>query len=141
MIKNKICKIIFSIVIVAMAIAIVGQTVVFAADNITAKLSKTRWIKNSNNEYTNTEKAYALNSGNAHPLFQILSVDGTDKVIGTNYYCLNASKGSTWMSNNVGEKVVFDKSYDLVAQKDEIADSSLVNTYKSVVSTNYGKLM
>ena len=141
MIKNKICKIILSITVAIMMIAIVGTTVIFAADSTTAKLSKTRWIKNSNNEYTNTEKAYALNSGNSHPLFQILSIDGTDKVTGTNYYCLNASKGATWMTNNVGEKVVFDKSYDLVAQKDEIANSSLVNTYKNVVSTNYGKLM
>ena len=143
MIKNKISKILTIIIVAIIMITAIGQTVVFAADSVVkAKLSITRWIKNSSNAYSDTGKAYALNSGDSHPLFQILSVDGTDKTIGTNYYCLNALKGATWMNSNDGRKVDYDKSYDLVSQKDEIANStSLVSTYKNVVSTNYGKLM
>ena len=143
MIKNKFSRILISMMLTVMIITIVGQTSVFAANTtVSAILSKTRWTKNSSNAYTNTGNAYALNSGDSHPLFQILSVDSTDKTIGTNYYCLNALKGDTWMNSNDGSKVVYDRSYDLVSQKNDISNASdLVATYKNVINTNYGKIM
>ena len=114
---------------------LLGQTFVYAATSVDIKLSKTRII-NDNGTYVE-KKAYALNTGSNHPIFQIISTDGTSKK--TNYLCLNATKGSTWTSESVGTPVTYDSVYDMVKDKNQI--QNLVETYSATVGTYYNQLM
>ena len=47
-------------------------------------------LKLSYKRYTTSEGwGYALNNGTAHPIYQILAVNG-ENIVGTNYFCLDA---------------------------------------------------
>ena len=137
MLNNKIVKVLTSVMIALAMVVSMGQSQVNAAETLTTKLSRTRWIKNSSGTYVE-KKAYALNTGNNHPAFQILSVSG-NTTTGTNYYCLNATKGSTWLASNVGTAVTYDGSYDMVNDKSTI--SGLTTTYSNTVNKNYAQVM
>ena len=143
MIKNKICKILVSIIITTMIIATVGQTAVFASkktENKTLTLSNTRWVKNGSGTYIE-KGAYSLNTGSNYPIFQIVSKSGND-VNGTNFYCIKGKLGDTWgnPNNSIGEEVVYNTSYDFATDKTEIGNLSKAG-YANTVSNNYGPIM
>ena len=135
MIKNRTIKTIISILIMAVMIMLLGQNAIYAKDEtVITQLSKTRWVKDNNGEYKE-KRAYALNTGSNKPIFQILSVDSSGKKLETNYYCLNALKGASWLAQEIGTPAQYDKSYDIVKDKEEI--SKLVTTYSDVVNSQY----
>ena len=143
MIKNKICKIIVSIMLTVMMITIVGQTIVLAAkktENKTFVLDSVRKVKNSSGEYIDKGE-YKLNTGTNYPIFQIVSKNG-NTITGTNYYCLKAKLGETWSDPeySVGEEVTYNTTYDLATDKTEILGLSN-NDYANTVRNNYGPLM
>ena len=143
MIKNKICKILVSIMLAVMMITIVGQTIVLAAKKTESKtfvLDSVRKVKDSSGEYI-PKGEYKLNTGTNYPIFQIVSKNG-NTITGTNYYCLKAKLGETWSDPeySVGEEVTYNTTYDLATDKTEI--SSLPNNdYANTVRNNYGPLM
>ncbi len=132
MLKNKTVKLAICLIILIVLIISFCGRMVYAATT-TTKLSYARIVKNSNGVYEN-KNGYALNTGTNHPIFQIVSVNG-DQTTGTNYFCLDASAGSTWNANRVGTAVDYDSSYDLVNNKSEI--SKLVSTYSDIANSNY----
>ena len=146
MIRNKICKILVVMIIMAMSVTIVGQTVVFAAkktENKTFILSSIRKVKNNDGEYIDKGN-FKLNTGTDYPIFQIISVVSPENktITGTNYYCLKAKLGDTWgdPNNSSGTDITANTSYDLVEDKTEIG--ALPNTnYANIVSNNYGPVM
>ena len=112
--KGKITKLlIFAIVIVLT----IGVTSSFAMQDyqessaISLTLSRFRY---ANGKYTD---GYALNTvGNEgeshHPVYQIMN--GTK----TNYYCLNATAGESWLSGTVGASATYNRTYDLSSKTD-----------------------
>ncbi|MBR0428432.1 MAG: hypothetical protein IJK18_09610 [Clostridia bacterium] len=139
MIRKTISKILIIAIMVTMVIATIGQTTVSAAkktENITLTLSKARVIKNGT-RYED-KGAYALNTGSDHPLYQIVKLENGNKA-GTNFLCLNATRGVTWNNNTVGTGVTYDTSYDLATDKSAIA--GLTAAYNNVAGTHYTQIM
>ena len=142
MIQKKLGKAI--IYIITMIIVILGLTnnIVNAIDTSgrTVKLDYYRYKSNGSGGYTDSGVGYAITengSTNPHPIYQILSVNDNNKVLGIDYYCLNAEVGATWNnaeSGGINQSVEYTKGYDLVNEKDKI--STLSNTYNKVVSNN-----
>ena len=90
----------------------IGTTSSFAVQDyqgnnaLTLSLSYFRY---ANGEY---KDGYALNTvGNEgeshHPVYQIMN--GTK----TNYYCLNATAGESWLSGTVGTSATYNRAYNL----------------------------
>ena len=48
-----------------------------------------------------------------HPIFQIMSSTND-----TNYYCLNATAGESWLSGTVGATATYNRGYDLNSSSD-----------------------
>ena len=139
MIRKVISKILIIAIMVTMVVATVGQTSVNATkktENITLALSKARVIKNGNS-YENKD-AYALNTGSNHPIYQIVKLEN-NQTTGTNFLCLNATRGVTWNNNTVGTGVIYDTSYDLATDKSAIA--GLTAAYNNVAGTHYTQIM
>ena len=134
MLKNKTVKLVICLIILIVIGLSLCSSMVYAATT-TTKLNYARIVKNSNGVYEN-KNGYALNTGTNHPIFQIVSVNG-NQTTGTNYFCLDASAGSTWNANRVGTAVDYDSSYDLVNNKSEI--SNLISTYSDIAKSNYYK--
>ena len=96
------------------------------------------YFRYSNGKYVN---GYALNTvGNEneshHPIYQIMN--GTK----TNYYCLNATAGESWMSGTIGTSATYNRAYDLNSASDIESlktDSSLPDTYKNVANSSHLK--
>ena len=138
--KTKNIKVLVSVMILLAMFIMLGQGLVFATENrndqVELKLSRTRWVKDAS---AHTEKkAYALNTGSNHPVFQILSTSGTNKE--TNYLCLNATKGASWYNNSIGTAANYKVSYDLVEDKDTI-NTKLTSAYKTATGSNYTQIM
>ena len=137
MIVNKKIKMLLSIITVLIMLVSIGANLVYAADStLTAKLSNSREVK-ENGVYV-TKDGYLLNSDTAHPVFQIMSVDGSTKT-GTNLFCLNATAGATWNDENAGTgaEVTYNKGYDLTNAEDIETVKGLVSTYSDVVNGAY----
>ena len=132
--QKNIKRLVITLVVLIAMILSLGQNIIYAATGtLNTKLSYFRYIKNDAGEYE-TKGGYALNTGTNHPVFQIFSANG-DKIKGTNYYCLNATKGSTWTSSSVGTEVAYNTNYDLVEDKTTI--SGLDETYSNIVNSQY----
>ena len=137
MIRKVISKIAIIVIIATMMIATVGQTLVNAnkdtSKSIKIALSSKRIIKNGT--IYEDKGAYSLNTTQSlHPIYQIVKIENGNKA-GTNFLCLNATKGYTWNTHGVGTEVEYNTSYDLAT--DEIwNDNTLVATYKNVLGTN-----
>ena len=139
MIRKTISKILIIAIMVTMVIATIGQTSVSAVkktESITLALSKARVIKNGTSY--EDKGAYALNTGSNHPLYQIVKLENGNKA-GTNFLCLNATRGVTWNNNTVGTGVIYDTSYDLATDKSAIA--SLTAAYSNVAGAHYTQIM
>ena len=101
MVNNKTIKLLTSVILILiMIVALVGSTV-YATDTLKTKISRNRY--NSSGEAV---EAYAIHNGDDYPIFQILSVDSSDRILSNNIYCLNAEVGSTWMNNIIDRKSV-----------------------------------
>ena len=58
----------------------------------------------------------------------------------TNYYCLNATAGETWMAGTVGTAATYNKSYNLDSQEDINAlKNETFLSYKNVANSKYLK--
>ena len=139
MIRKTISKILLIAIMVTMVIGALGQTSVRAAkktESITLALSKARVIKNGTSY--EDKGAYALNTGSNHPIYQIVKLENGNKA-GTNFLCVNATRGVTWNNNTVGTGVTYDTSYDLATDKSDIA--SLTAAYNNVAGTYYTQVM
>ena len=145
MVKNKIYKILISIIISIMMITIIGKTITLAevkTEDIDLALSGVRVIKNGTSFDSSSTRAYALNTGSNHQIYQIVSLKkngGQTVTSGTNFLCVNATVGNTWNNNSVGTAVTYDTSYDLVSDKSAI--QSLRTEYKNVVGDKYTQVM
>ncbi len=134
--KKNITKLLIAMLIVILGL---GTTSSFAmqdyqGDNaVTLRLSYFRY---SNGKYTD---GYALDTkGSAtHPIYQIMNASNK-----TNYYCLNATAGESWLSGTIGTSATYNRSYNLNLKSDiELLknDTSLSETYKNVVNSKYIK--
>lgn len=136
--KRNIKKILIAMIVTMLAI---GTTSSFAVQDyqgenaLSLSLSYFRYI---NGNYTD---GYALNTvGNEgeshHPIYQIMN--GTK----TNYYCLNATVGESWLSGTIGTSATYNRAYNLNLTEDINLikeDSSLSEKYKNVVNSTYLK--
>lgn len=103
--------------LIVMMVAILGigniiPSLAVTEENKELTLSYFRYV---NGNYSN---GYALNTvGNAgeshHPVFQIMSNSN-----GTNYYCLNATAGESWLRGTVGAEAKYNIGYDLNSSSD-----------------------
>ena len=122
--QNKIVKIFSSLLVSAIIILGIAQTSVYAANTTekTIKLSYYRYVKDGNG-YKQSTEGYALSGNPVHPIFQILSIDSSSKnVLGTDFYCLNAESGATWLTGDINQEIKYSKSTDLVKEKANVAD-------------------
>ena len=139
MIRKTISKILLILIMVTMVIGALGQTSVRAAkktESITLALSKARVIKNGTSY--EDKGAYALNTGSNHPIYQIVKLENGSKA-GTNFLCVNATRGVTWNNNTVGTGVTYDTSDDLATDKSAVA--GLTAAYNNVAGTYYTQIM
>ena len=77
MVKNKIYKILISIIILIMMFTIIGKTITLAevkTEDIDLALSGVRVIKNGTSYDSSSTRAYALNTGSNHQIYQIVSL-------------------------------------------------------------------
>ena len=128
-------------IVMLMVILGIGTTSSFAMQDYQendAKGLTLSYFRYANGKFTD---GYALNTTGAggeshHPVYQIMS--GTK----TNYYCLNATAGETWLSGTVGTAATYNRSYNLNLESDiELIknDSALSSTYKNIVNSKYLK--
>ena len=139
MIRKIINKLLIIVIMVTMIIATIGQTMVRASkktESISLALSKARVIKNGTSY--EDKGAYALNTGSNHPIYQIVKLENGNKA-GTNFLCVNATRGVTWNNNTVGTGVTYDTSYDLATDKSEI--EGLTAAYNNVAGAYYTQIM
>ena len=99
-------------------------------------------LKLSYKRYTTSEGwGYALNNGTAHPIYQILAVNG-ENIVGTNYFCLDADTSETWnysreeVTDSNGVKHYYDKagSISTLASYDEYYDLTNISDLQALVA-------
>ena len=136
-IKENVIRVLISIIAIVM---IIGTKSSFAMQDYTGDNAKT--LSLSYFRYVNgaAVNGYALNTvGNEgeshHPIFQIMS--GTNA---TNYYCLNAVQGDSWLSGTVGATATYNRMYDLTSNSDiELLKSDTNDVYKSIANSAHLK--
>ena len=132
--KNTILRTLIVIMIAILGIGIVLPSLAVTEENNELALSYFRYV---NGNYTN---GYGLNTvGNEgeshHPIYQIMS-----KSNGTNYYCLNATAGESWLSGTVGAKATYNRGYNLSLDSDiALLKNDTNETYKKVGNSSYLK--
>ena len=123
--------------LIVMMVAILGigniiPSLAVTEENKELTLSYFRYV---NGNYSN---GYALNTvGNAgeshHPVFQIMS-----KSNDTNYYCLNATAGESWLSGTVGAKATYNRGYDLNSSSDiDLLKNDTNEVYKNIGNSSH----
>lgn len=133
--KRSITKILIAMLVVVLAIGTTSSLAVqVQSETLELTLS---YFRKVNGKYTN---GYALNTtGNNgeshHPVYQIMDANNN-----TNYYCLNATAGETWMAGTVGTAATYNKSYNLDSQEDINAlKNETFLSYKNVANSKYLK--
>ena len=136
-------KILMNILIISFTLILgIGTTSTLAMQDYQGNKAKTlrlAYFRYVNGAYTD---GYALNTvGNEgeshHPIYQIMNESNN-----TNYFCLNATAGESWLSGTIGASATYNRSYDLNSQADINtlqADNSLSQTYRNVVNSKYLK--
>ena len=133
--KRNIKKLLIAIITLMLGM---GTTSSFAmqdyqGDNaLTLTLSYFRY---ANGKYTD---GYALNTvgdESHHPIYQIMN--GTK----TNYYCLNATAGESWLSGTIGASATYNRAYNLNSPTDieALKDTSLSDTYRNIANSTHLK--
>lgn len=136
--RKNITKLLIAMIVVILSI---GTTSSFAMQDYQGDnaLSLTlSYFRYANGKYTD---GYALNTtGNEgeshHPIYQIMNN------MKTNYYCLNATAGESWMSGTIGTSATYNRAYNLNLASDIDSlknDSSLSKTYRNVANSKYLK--
>ena len=133
------------LIVLVMIVSIVFGIV----QNMSYATSGTLGLKLSYKRYTSSDGwAYALNNGTAHPIYQIISVNG-DNIVGTNYYCLDADTSATWNYStdstgkydtaSIGKTANYTDYYDM----EKKADLSEINNFSNKVAVNkyYNQIM
>ena len=134
-IKKNVMRVLISILAIVIAI---GTKTSFAMQDYTENDAKTlalSYFRYANGVPVN---GYALNTvGNEgeshHPIYQIIS--GTNA---TNYYCLNAVQGDSWLSGTVGATATYNRMYDLSSDI-EVLKSDTNEVYKNIANSAYLK--
>ena len=125
--KRAIIRTLIVVMVAMLGIGTILPSLAVTEENKELRLEYFRYI---NNDYTN---GYALNTvGNEgeshHPIFQIMSSTND-----TNYYCLNATAGESWLSGTVGAKATYNRGYDLNSSSDIDALKNDTNdVYKNI---------
>ena len=123
--------IIRTLIVMMVAILEIGNIIpslAFTNENKVLTLSYFRYVNG------NSTNGYGLNTvGNEgeshHPIFQIMSSTND-----TNYYCLNATAGESWLSGTVGAEAKYNMGYDLNSS----SDINQLKTYTNDVYKNIG---
>ena len=123
------------------------------AQNLSYATNGTLGLKLSYKRYTSSEGwGYALNNGTAHPIYQILAVNGGN-VVGTNYFCLDPETSASWnyhtntdangntynTAGSINMLANYTDYYDL-EDKDDLSDLSNFSSKKAIVK-NYKQIM
>ena len=136
--RRNITRLLIAMIVVILGL---GTTSSFAVQDYQGEnaLSLTlSYFRYANGKYTN---GYALNTtGNEgeshHPIYQIMNNTKT------NYYCLNATAGESWMSGTIGTSATYNRAYNLNSASDIDSlktNSSLSETYRNVANSKYLK--
>ena len=127
--------IIRTLIVMMVAILGIGSIIPSLAVTDENKELALEYFRYINNEYTD---GYALNKvGNEgeshHPIYQIMSNSN-----GTNYYCLNATAGESWLSGTVGTKATYNRGYDLSSSSDiELLKNDTNDVYKNIGNSSH----
>ena len=123
--KKAIIRTLIVMIVAILGIGSIIPSFAVTEENKELALSYFRYV---NGNYTN---GYALNTvGNEthHPIYQIMSNNNE-----TNYYCLNATAGESWLSGTVGAKATYNRGYDLSSSSDiELLKNDTNATYKTI---------
>ena len=115
-----------------------GSTLTFATKDESAELALS-YFRYANGAYKN---GYALNTtgneGESHkPIFQIMS--STNK---TNYYCLNATAGESWVNGTIGTNATYNRTYDLNLTSDiNLLKNDTNSVYKNVAGSHLNQIL
>ena len=131
--KTRLSKVLILMLIFTLGLGTAASLAV-GSDTKELRLAYFRYI---NGEYTN---GYALNTtGNEgeshHPVFQILS-----STYETNYYCLNATEGETWMNPSIDgdNEAIYNQWYNLNSQEDiDLLGNLPNNVYSNIAKSDY----
>ena len=116
----------------------VGSTLTFAVKDESVELALS-YFRYANGEPKN---GYALNTtgneGESHkPIFQIMS--STNK---TNYYCLNATAGESWVNGTIGTNATYNRTYDLNLTSDiNLLKNDTNSVYKNVAGSHLNQIL
>ena len=130
------------IIVMAIILSIVQNSVFATSGALNLKLSYKRYTSSSGGW------AYALNNGTAHPIYQIISVNG-DNIVGTNYYCLDADTSATWNYSTDSTGKYDTASINIAARytdyydMEKKTDLSEINNFSNKVAVNkyYNQIM
>ena len=136
--KKNIKKLLISMIVILLGIGTTSSFAVKDYQGNNALALRLSYFRYANGAY---QDGYALstvgNEGNSyHPIYQIMNETKT------NYYCLNAEVGESWLSESVDKSATYNRAYNLNSQSDIDAlknDSSISETYKNVVTSKYLK--
>ena len=130
--KKAIIRILIVVMVAILGIGSIIPSLAVTEENKELALSYFRYV---NGNYTN---GYGLNTvGNEgmshHPIYQIMST--TNK---TNYYCLNATAGESWLSETVGARATYNRGYDLNSASDiDLLKLDTKDTYSNIGNSSY----
>ena len=103
----KLKKIIARILILMIGITLGIQSSQSFAEsgNKTLQLERVRYVYSYDSKEYVKKDGYELNTSASpndshHPIYQIVSIEN-GKMVGTNFYCLNARVGNTWNSSTI----------------------------------------
>lgn len=130
-------RIILSIVIILLLLFTIGQGLVKAAIKEKVELDLEIIRTTVENENFIQGRAYSLNTGDDHPVFQISSRNGNEK--NTNYFCVNATRGVSWSGTQAKQGVEYDSSYDIKSERSEI--ENLTEAYSNVAGEYYSQIV
>ena len=131
---------------------IIMASVLGLVQNVSFATQGTLGLKLSYKRYTSEEGwGYALNNGTAHPIYQILKVNGSN-IAGTNYFCLDPETSYSWnyhtqtdtnghtyhVAGNISDTANYTDYYDM--EKTNLSDLDKFSS-KSAVVKNYKQIM
>ena len=128
---NKIKKYILLVTIMVITIISLYGNFAYADSTVKIKMDSVRYDADGNQI-----EAYVMYNGADQKLFQLLSVNDENQITGTNYYCLNAVVGASWITGSVGATVEYNKQYDFENISLDANDSS-ITAYKKVEDNEY----
>ena len=135
--RSKKTKFLVSIILVLTLFILTFQNVVNAEVKESVDLDLEIVRTTVENGQPTQGRAYSLNTGDDHPVFQISSTSGNKK--NTSYFCANATRGLSWSGAQAVSGVEYDTSYDLATEKNEI--QNLTEAYNNVVGQYYTQIL